>query len=212
MTNNYLNIIQEKGYLVLDKNSINLPNSLVNDIDSLFLKYRTNEESLFQNVRLHNIGTVSVNDNVEFSSLVEENKNNPNWFQIWKSSPILDEDKNLVELYNSKIVDLIYEVTPTSMHYEFTCFRKGCGIKPHKDANDHNPNRLCVILSYFSNEWKREFGGTLILNQSEEIVPNENTIVILDFTKNNISHEVSRVLVDKNRLSLTTFIDYENKL
>lgn len=213
MTNNYLNTIQERGYLVLDKNSINLPTSLVHDIDSLFAKYRTNEESLFQTARVHNMGSVSVNDNVEFSSLVEENENDPNWFQIWKSSPILDEDKNLVELYNSKIVDLIYGVIPSSMHYEFTCFRRGCGIKSHKDSNDdHNPNRLCVVLSYFSKDWKHEFGGTLILNETEEIVPNENTIVILDFTKNNIPHEVSKVLVDKNRLSLTTFIDYKNKL
>ena len=210
MTINYLEEIQSKGYLILEKDKLDIHTDISEKIDEIFVDYQNNEESLFKDVRLHNEGIISINDNEELDKLIKNNKNRKDWFQIWKKSPVIDEHKIFVENYNSKIVNLIYGIVPTYMHSEFTCFRKGCGIKSHKDSNDvHNPNRLCVILSYFSKDWKEEYGGCLVLDDSVPVLPSENTIVILDFTKNNIPHEVTEVLVDKNRLSLTTFIDYK---
>jgi|TARA_R110001592_G_scaffold119939_4_gene323626 hypothetical protein len=82
--------------------------------------------------------------------------------------------------------------------------KKGWGIKSHKDGN--NGDRTCAILIYPNKGWEEKFGGNLILNDSEKIIPTFGKVVILDMTKNNVRHEVDIVTTDLPRMSLVAFI------
>jgi len=124
-----------------------------------------------------------------------------------------DNFKSFVKVYLKTIVNKIYgiEINQSDLFVSnLTSFTKGCGIVNHKDQ-PHSGGRLCVILSYFSDEWKEEYGGILKINNNTISIPTLGNIVVLDFTKNNVEHEVTEVLVEnKHRLSLTTFVEYKN--
>lgn len=206
MTINPLNELKTKGFLILDSNFFDFNKELLDKIKKLFSHMRENEEHLFNHVRLHNIGTEQIKNNSELDDIVVSEKNNENWFQIWKFSEYYDTE--LFNRYVGHIVQMIYGIDSIQTHSQFTNFRKGCGIKSHADSNsNHNPNRICAVLSYFSENWKEEYGGCLVIENKKIVLPNEDTIVILDFTENNVIHEVTEVLVDKNRFSLTSFVD-----
>lgn len=82
--------------------------------------------------------------------------------------------------------------------------KKGWGIQSHKDGNVGD--RTCAILIYPNKGWEEGFGGNLILNDSEKIIPTFGKVVILDMTKSNVQHEVDIVTTDLPRMSLVSFI------
>lgn len=211
MNINLLEKIKKDGYLILKRENLNFDFDF-EELDKVFDFYIKNEETLFLNVRFHNEGTLEIKNSSEIEKIIKDSENKEYWFQIWKTAPLFDESKDLIKKYNSKIVELIYGVSPSGIHSEFSSFTQGCAIKLHRDASDNNPNRLCAVLNYINDGWKQEYGGCLVLENGEIITPENGTIVILDFTENNLLHEVTPVTVNKSRLSLTSFIDYENKL
>jgi Rps23 Pro-64 3,4-dihydroxylase Tpa1-like proline 4-hydroxylase len=90
---------------------------------------------------------------------------------------------------------------------ELTLFPKESLIEKHRDGR--NENRVCAILIYLNKDWKEEYGGNLKLfnnNKETTIVPYFGNVAILDFTKNNVEHEVTKVLVDKNRYAVLSFL------
>ena len=209
--NDYLKEIQSSGYLVLNESHFNFDDNLISNIHNIFNKVRVYENNLFKEVRYHQQGTRSVESISDLNKLIkseEHKKLEDDWFQLWRSANIEENDWNSINEYLNKISNTIYNVTPTNINTQYTCFTKGCGIIPHIDKNEHSTDRMCAILSYFSEDWKEEYGGCLRLDDKKTIVPNMGTIVILDFTKNNVLHEVTDVVADKSRFCLTTFLDY----
>ena len=206
MTTNVLNELKTKGFLILDSNFFDFDKELLNEIKSSFSYMRENEERLFDHLRLHNVGTQRIKNNEELNDIIVSEKNNESWFQLWKFSEYYN--KELFDRYTGHIIQKIYDIDSIQSHSQFTNFRRGCGIKSHADSNsDHNPTRICAILSYFSQDWKEEYGGCLVIENEVTVLPNEDTIVILDFTENNIEHEVSEVVVDKYRWAVLSFLE-----
>ena len=75
---------------------------------------------------------------------------------------------------------------------DVTMYIKNNYIASHADGIDGN--RLCVLLMYLNDDWENGYGGEIIVNEEITVPPLFGNIVILDFTENNIEHEVLKVL------------------
>ena len=95
--------------------------------------------------------------------------------------------------------------------FNLTLYNKDCFIKNHKDGEDNDMSRVCVLLLYLNKDWKKEDGGELIITNLDgnklEITPEFGNFAILDFTKANLEHEV-KPIVNPNfeRKALISFI------
>ena len=47
---------------------------------------------------------------------------------------------------------------------------------------------------YLNDDWESGYGGEIVVNEEITIPPLFGNIVILDFTENNIEHEVPKVI------------------
>jgi Rps23 Pro-64 3,4-dihydroxylase Tpa1-like proline 4-hydroxylase len=89
-----------------------------------------------------------------------------------------------------------------------TLFENGDFINEHKDG--YNEGRICVFLIYLSDsQTYNDGGGKLIIKNNdiiEEVYPINENFTILDFTQNNVTHEVTTVKNDFKRLTYINFI------
>lgn len=71
-----------------------------------------------------------------------------------------------------------------------------CHITKHRDG--YSDKKLFVILIYLNKEWGESNGGDLVIydknNYKVTLAPKAPSVCILDFTKNNLQHEVLKVL------------------
>ena len=212
--NDYLKEIQSKGFIHLKDVDFNFDDSLLNQIYTFFDEVREFPEEYFKYYRAHlHIINEPVNNLHEFNKIIDkfelikkEDEDFP-WFQIFRQCPIPGSKSTIFFNYVRHIVNRIYNVSveDDSIVSNLTCFTKRCEIVPHTDNNENK--RICGILSYFSEDWDDNDGGLLRLNNNQTFNPTLGNIVILDYTKNNIEHEVTKVLKeDKYRLALTTFV------
>jgi GDP-L-fucose synthase len=95
--------------------------------------------------------------------------------------------------------------------FEFTLYNKDCFIEKHKDGDDDDKGRLCVVILYLNKDWKKGMGGELIITDEYEnnleITPEFGNFAILDFQNFNLKHEVKKI-TDENfhRKALISFI------
>ena len=111
----------------------------------------------------------------------------------------------------------LQEIFPTNKYkysqpsFNLSLYNKDCFIKNHKDGEDNDNTRVCVVLLYLNKDWKKGDGGELIITDLDgnklEITPEFGNFAILDFTKANLEHEV-KPIVNPNfeRKTLISFI------
>jgi hypothetical protein len=91
----------------------------------------------------------------------------------------------------------------------FTLYEDGHFIIDHKDGN--NVDRVCVIIIYLSpeSEYNKDGGGELVIktnsNKEYTIKPILGTFTLLDFSKNDVHHQVNMV---KNGFKRHAFINF----
>jgi Rps23 Pro-64 3,4-dihydroxylase Tpa1-like proline 4-hydroxylase len=91
----------------------------------------------------------------------------------------------------------------------FTLYEDGHFIIDHKDGN--NPGRICVIIIYLSSEqeYNNDGGGELVIKTNSQkeytIKPILGTFSLLDFSKNDVNHQVNVV---KNGFKRYSFINF----
>ena len=69
------------------------------------------------------------------------------------------------------------------------------------------------MLLYLNDDWKEGDGGELVIknNGKETIVlPKLGNYAVLDFTKNNVTHEVLKVNNDFKRFSYIHFLNFKD--
>jgi len=139
--------------------------------------------------------------------------NGQNWYfknKIPFNREILKEvfDKTIItDLYNEDIIDKTKysEFEHIYRETDFTLYVKNNFIEEHADAEDSG--RLCVFLMYLSDDYKDGYGGEIVVNKSVKITPEFGNIVILDFTKHNLNHEVLAVTEpDFKRYAIINFL------
>lgn len=126
--------------------------------------------------------------------------------QSWYFFSVIDNDKLneiLSDIYFKTIYDLYLEDIVNKTNYQqisisngtdLTLYTKNNFIEPHEDG--YVEGRLCVVLIYLNDDYQDGYGGELVINESIIVKPEFGNVVILDFTKNNVNHEVVRVIDD----------------
>ena len=88
-----------------------------------------------------------------------------------------------------------------------------CHIAKHKDG--FSDKRLFVILLYLNKEWEEANGGDLVIytknNDKISLTPKAPSVCVLDFTKNNLEHEVLKV-IDGTRYTYVSFYEVSETL
>ena len=127
----------------------------------------------------------------------------PNLKQIWHWKL----ENNNINL-NNFLYDIFkefydYDVDNVVIHSISTLFTKDCFIDLHRDGATND--RIAGILIYLNKNYDENNGGLLILKNEEKVIPEFGKVVLLDYTKNNIEHEVTRV-IEKDRKAICAFI------
>lgn len=88
-----------------------------------------------------------------------------------------------------------------------------CHIAKHRDG--FNNKRLFVILIYLNKEWEETNGGDLVIytknNERISLTPKAPSVCVLDFTQNNLEHEVLKVIKD-TRYTYVSFYEVSESL
>jgi hypothetical protein len=102
-----------------------------------------------------------------------------------------------------------YEINYNGGFGDFTLYEDGHFIIDHKDGN--NVGRACVIIIYLSSEleYNNDGGGELVIRTNSEkeytIKPILGTFSLLDFSQNDVHHQVNMV---KNGFKRYAFINF----
>jgi Rps23 Pro-64 3,4-dihydroxylase Tpa1-like proline 4-hydroxylase len=135
--------------------------------------------------------------------------------QIWFEHLYRENDD--CALISNYCYTQLQKIFPTNKYkysqpsFNLSLYNKDCFIKNHKDGEDNDNTRVCVVLLYLNKDWKKGDGGELIITDLDgnklEITPEFGNFAILDFTKANLEHEV-KPIVNPNfeRKTLISFI------
>ena len=102
-----------------------------------------------------------------------------------------------------------YEINYNGGFGGYTLYEDGHLIINHKDGD--NPGRVCVIIIYLSSEseYNNDGGGELVIRTNSEkeytIKPILGTFSLLDFSQNDVHHQVNMV---KNGIKRYAFINF----
>jgi Rps23 Pro-64 3,4-dihydroxylase Tpa1-like proline 4-hydroxylase len=156
---------------------------------------------------------VKIEDIAERRRVIEENNYEigQQWYETNGGSDLIQSafvyfqglvKKIMVELYP----ELSLERNNFRFNDAFTVFTKGDFIEPHTDGM--NLGRLCVVLIYLSNENEYDQSGGVfrIPDEDVDLLPVKGKFAILDFTRNNLKHEVTLVHDNFERFTYNSFV------
>ncbi len=146
-------------------------------------------------------------------------ENNFTIFQKWyeysiKSQPGEPDYFDFFKNFCKRILDHFYpnyEINYGARTGGFTLYEDGHFITDHKDGN--NVGRVCVVIMYLSpeSEYNNDGGGELVIKTNSQkeytIKPILGTFSLLDFSENDIHHQVNMV---KNGFKRYAFINFFN--
>lgn len=124
----------------------------------------------------------------------------------------LDNIKYYLNIAYKKILNQLFGYTIENKQNLLTghmnVYPKGSYIREHRDGDGNATEILCTSLFFLNKNRKYEDGSILVVydknDKKIEIVPDYNTIIILNHKNNNLLHEVTENLIDDIRLSLYT--------
>lgn len=170
--------------------------------------------------------TYDYDTGIEYQIYLKENKYHVSqaWsfvkeFDIFKEAGrdvrfVSEFGKNL-EKISEEIVKKEYQefnIQPTDIRSRggLTYYEDGDFIEMHADGK--NETRLCVILLYLNNDWNKDCGGELILedsahNKIASVPPKFGDYVILDFVQNNVRHAVNKIKNGFKRFTFAHFVE-----
>jgi Rps23 Pro-64 3,4-dihydroxylase Tpa1-like proline 4-hydroxylase len=137
----------------------------------------------------------------EITSKMDMSKCSQKWY-FFHNPDINDDFKKL----SNKIVKELYAIDSELSHNSsITYYEPGCFLKKHKDG--YVGGRLCVVLIYLNDtDYKTEWGGNLVFNDTDTITPLFGNVAVLDFTKHNAYHEVNEVIDGYGRYAFLCFV------
>jgi Rps23 Pro-64 3,4-dihydroxylase Tpa1-like proline 4-hydroxylase len=126
--------------------------------------------------------------------------------QCWYFSYKLEqEERHIISKGIYNICKYFYDLPEmgslNNTELQLSYYDKGCKFTPHHDGATVN---LCSIIIYLNKNYKREYGGLLLLN-GEEIIPEFGNIGLMDLSKHDISHGVTEVIDGPGRYAILDF-------
>lgn len=181
-----------------DKNT-----NLLNHIKSLRMDARyLNGEPASIKVICNNFEEIEKKANEEYLPLLDDKDFKQYWFYGEPSDIQLDFKKLIY-----KIVNNLYDVSIEKLDNltQLTYYKQGCFLTEHNDGTVLR--RLCAVLIYLNDEeYKSEWGGNIVFERKETIIPIYGNIAILDFKDNNCLHEVKKVVDGYGRYAILSFV------
>lgn len=114
--------------------------------------------------------------------------------------------KNTIEAGLNDILKFLYdledEVELSHTELQLTYYNKDCRFVPHTDG----PQRgiLCSMILYLNEDYNKDDGGLLIFND-ELITPELGICAVMDLTKHDIKHGVTKVIGGPGRFAILSF-------
>lgn len=176
-----------------------------------------NLKHLFKTFRFdsNKFQTRITNENLSFEELnLKKEKlyleyKDDNISQIWFMNTDLNKFTNLkskIESGLNKIVTFLYDLDKNEniIHPELqlSYYNKNCRFTPHTDGT--YSGLQCSMILYLNENYKRENGGLLILN-NDLITPEFGICAIMDLTKHDIRHGVTEVIDGDGRFAILSF-------
>ena len=91
--------------------------------------------------------------------------------QVWyESTDLLKNSNDISEYCFNKLVKLYptYSNRFSNPNFQLSIYDKDCFIENHKDGDDTDKSRLCVVILYLNKDWKKGMGGELIITDEHE--------------------------------------------
>lgn len=144
-----------------------------------------------------------------------------NFLMTYRTTELMSS--RIVQLYDKSFRIILKDIFKKEVIHDdvlfghFNVYPKNSFIVNHTDGPTAN-DRYFTILFFLNKGRKYEDGSLLKIykeNETIDIIPDFNDIVLLDHMKHNYYHEVTENLVDDVRYSLYTpfrLDDYDNKL
>ena len=186
-----------------------------NNLKNLFNTFRFDSdkfETVFRNNKRNHLETNAEKERLY--NLSDEKYISQIWFwnHNWESqiSEYLNLDgKNLrstIENGLNDILKFLYDLEDNTqlLHKELqlTYYNKNCIFQPHTDGPQSKI--LCSMLLYLNENYNKDNGGLLILND-ELITPELGICAIMDLTKHDIKHGVTKVTNGPGRFAILSF-------
>lgn len=126
--------------------------------------------------------------------------------QCWYiSHRIEDNERHIISKGIYNICKYFYDLPEIgsldNSELQLSYYDKGCLFRQHSDGITVN---LCSIIIYLNKDYKKEYGGLLLLN-GEEIIPEFGNIGFMDLSKHNINHGVTKVIDGPGRYAILDF-------
>ena len=233
------NLINKETYDLLDKISNDLANDNVKHIDHYEFDYQMKEHDIkelkshFENEM---DSSVRIVDRTSFSEehrrkmgIKLKKKLLHKYFDVTQIFGIstydmgkLDEIDRQIKLGVAK--KYYSHMFPSNAPIDLTCFNlnntkrlavydEDCCITKHMDG--WKEDRLFVMLIYLNKEWTEDMGGKLVIYDKDknqiEVSPKGLKVCLLDFTQNNLEHEVLKVLSGV-RYTYVSFVEVASKI
>lgn len=157
--------------------------------------------------------------------LLNECKDHSKISQLWYFQNDLDYVQSFVEnkkpdFKNFKIKDEIVKTTNNILKYfyedisndiihnelQFSFYDVDNVFTPHSDGMTVN---LCSILIYLNKNYDKNNGGLLLLN-GEEVVPELGMVALMDLSKHDVNHGVTKVVSESGRYAIFNFPKLKN--
>lgn len=196
----YNNLIKDEIDYIIEKSK---------DTSNISCRYDIAGKDL---IKLHYTKSCTYEQSLQYDKYVRETDENlfgvfQKWFSI--DIPVTDNFRKL----SFELIKDLYELKDDSKliyNDEYTMFNEGCFIDSHVDNDKDSKNRICVVLIYLNKDIpENAVGGDLIVEDSHgnkiTVNPKYTTYTILDFTNNNLKHEVSKVK-NWNRYAYVNFV------
>lgn len=117
-----------------------------------------------------------------------------------------NELQTKIEIGFNNIIRYLYDFDETQQidhtgEIQLTYYNHKCKFTPHVDEY---AVKLCSILVYLNENYDKNNGGLLLLND-EEVIPTFGKCAIMDLSNHNIKHGVSEVISGLGRYAILSF-------
>jgi Rps23 Pro-64 3,4-dihydroxylase Tpa1-like proline 4-hydroxylase len=100
------------------------------------------------------------------------------------------------------LYDLEENASLTHKELQLTYYNENCRFTPHTDGPQSGI--LCSMILYLNENYNRDNGGLLVFND-ELITPELGICAIMDLTKHDIRHGVTKVVGGSGRFAILSF-------
>ena len=185
-----------------------------NNLKDLFNTFRFDSskfETMFKNDKKNHLETnaekerlYSLYDDTDISQIWFWNNQ---WPEITKYLNLDDKPlKNIIESGLNDILKFLYDledgVELSHKELQLTYYNKDCRFVPHTDGP--STGILCSMILYLNEDYNRDNGGLLVFND-ELITPELGICAIMDLTKHDIKHGVTKVVDGPGRFAILSF-------